>query len=714
MSELLGQYIGRYHIVERLGAGGMATVFKAFDSRLERDVAVKFIRPEIVKDDMFLKRFEREAKALARLSHPNIVKVLDYGEHEGSPYLVMEYIRGDTLKGKLGKPIHWREAARMILPIAEALDYTHKHHIIHRDVKPSNFLVSETGHLMLSDFGIAKIMDSPDAMQLTGTGIGIGTPEYMAPEQGLGQTVDQRADVYSLGIVFYEMVTGQKPYRADTPMAVMYKQISDPLPSPHQYAPEIPDFVERVLFKALAKKPEERYQDMAGFAKALQGLIESSDAEETLLKPSDTLQAQTVLSQPAHPQTLPPQKPITQLPVAQQPETWGSQPSAVSATPAAQPGKRSSKMWITCGVAVIAMACIIILLVTGGFGALIALFGPPPEGLVVSMSVPQKVEMGREFEVIINLYNEGNKEIKVSEIQVPQVMLDIATLISTTPLSRDSIVYNSTNTTGYQFELPIAPGNSTDVRFRFQPKQTADITGEWRIGVGTRTAISELRVLIVEPTVGQQAEPTLTPAPSATTIPPTSTTQPEQVQATPAWQLVWEDDFSDPESGFYEGESEDRAFWYENGEYLVEGRQPNWLTWMYLGYSLTDIQLGIDTYIERGTGTTAYGALCRYQGEGDFYGFEFSEDGYYTIWLRYQDEYTTLATWTYDSRLIENRWRRMTIECVGDQLSLKLDGELLAQAKDATLTYGDVGLLVESGEIGGSLVKFDHFSLYEK
>ena len=204
----------------------MATVYKAYDLRLERDVAVKFIRSDIVRDEMFLKLVEREAKALARLLHPYIVKVLDYGEHEGSPYLVMEYIRGHTLKGKLGRPMPWREACRMLIPVADASDYTHKQNIVHRDVKPSNFLVSDLNHLMLSDFGIAKMLDAPEAVQLTGAGVGIGTPEYMAPEQGLGQTVDQRADVYSLGIVLYEMVTGQKPYRADTPMAVMFKQIS--------------------------------------------------------------------------------------------------------------------------------------------------------------------------------------------------------------------------------------------------------------------------------------------------------------------------------------------------------------------------------------------------------------------------------------------------------------------------------------------------------
>ena len=235
MTNLIGQSLGRYHILEQLGEGGMAIVYKAYDTRLERDVAVKVIRTDLFGQaviERILKRFEREAKALARLSHPNIVKVHDYGEHEGAPYLVLEYLSAGTLKQRLGKPISWQEAVRLLIPVAQALDYAHEHNIIHRDIKPSNILLTEKGQPMLTDFGIAKLLDAGEGQTLTATGVGVGTPEYMAPEQGLGKEVDARTDVYSLGVVFYELVTGRKPYVADTPMAVVFKHLTDPLPRP--------------------------------------------------------------------------------------------------------------------------------------------------------------------------------------------------------------------------------------------------------------------------------------------------------------------------------------------------------------------------------------------------------------------------------------------------------------------------------------------------
>jgi tRNA A-37 threonylcarbamoyl transferase component Bud32 len=713
MNELLGHYVGRYHIVEQLGAGGMATVYKAYDSRLERDVAVKFIRSDIVKDEMFLKRFEREAKALARLSHPYIVKVLDYGEHEGSPYLVMEYIRGDTLKGKLGRPIPWREACRMLIPVADALDYTHKQNIVHRDVKPSNFLVSDSNHLMLSDFGIAKMLDTPEAVQLTGTGVGIGTPEYMAPEQGLGQIVDQRADLYSLGIVFYEMLTGQKPYRADTPMAVMFKQISDPLPPPHQFVPNLPEGVEHILVKALAKKPEDRYQDMAAFAKALQDQLEVSDGAATLIAVGPTLPGKPALDQAAP-------RAAEHAVVQNMGSSFPRQPEATFKPAETAPKANSKKIWITCGVLALAAVCVGVVAVTGGFGALMAIFGPPPEGLAVNISVPPMVEMGREFQTVVTLRNEGDKEIKVTEIQVPKVLLDIAALNATTPLYNDSIVYNSTDTTGYKFNLSIAPGSSTEVRFHFMPRQTADVTGEWDVLVGTRRATTALHVIIVDAVAqapSSTTAPSNTPQPSST--PPSQeasvTTAPTTAPTTASdWSLVWEDDFSDAESGFFVGESADRAFWYEGGEYRIEVRQSNWLAWTFLGYELYDIQLSIDMRVQNGTGSSAYGLLCRQQGEGNFYGFEFSEDGYYTIWLRNNGEYTNLVEWTYDERLNSSQWQQMTIECLGENLSLLLNGEVLVSASDATLTYGDVGLLAESDDTGGSILAYDNFSLFEQ
>jgi serine/threonine protein kinase len=193
MSALIGQSLGRYQILEQLGEGGMATVYKARDSVLDRFVAIKVIRTDQFPPSMLnevLKRFEREAKALAKLSHPNIVHVHDYGNYEGAPYLVMEYLPSGALKERADDPLSVQQGLRILLPIAQALAYAHEHNIIHRDIKPANILLTEKGLPMLSDFGIAKLIGN-QAGTLTGTGMTIGTPEYMAPEQWTGQSGPQ-------------------------------------------------------------------------------------------------------------------------------------------------------------------------------------------------------------------------------------------------------------------------------------------------------------------------------------------------------------------------------------------------------------------------------------------------------------------------------------------------------------------------------------------
>ena len=284
MSNLTGQSIGRYHILEQLGEGGMATVYKAYDTDRERNVAFKVLRTETFSPlllEQVLKRFEREAKSLAKLSHPNIVKILDYGDHEGSPYLVMEYLPGGTLKQKLGQAIPWKQAIQILLPIAHGLAYAHHESIIHRDIKPANILMDNLNAPILTDFGIAKLLEGADSHTLTASGVGIGTPEYMAPEQGIGaSTIDARADIYSLGIVLYEMVTGRKPYIADTPMAVVLKQMTDPLPRPTDFVPDLPEDVEHILFKALAKQPEDRYEDMDTFITAMVSVLTDAQTIE--------------------------------------------------------------------------------------------------------------------------------------------------------------------------------------------------------------------------------------------------------------------------------------------------------------------------------------------------------------------------------------------------------------------------------------------------
>ena len=306
---------GRYHILEQLGEGGMAVVYKAFDTRLEREVAVKIIRTGMILPDMraaMLKRFEREAKSLARMKHRDIVNIFDYGEHDHSPYLVMDFVPGGTLKEQIGEPIPAPRAARMLLPVARALHYAHERGVLHRDIKPANILIDESGEVLLSDFGIAKLLDEDHSTQLTGTGIGIGTPQYMAPEQWKGAALPQ-TDIYALGVVLYEMVTGQRPYDADTPAAIFEKILLDRLPRPRDLAPELPESAEKALIKALAKDPAERYADMQAFYAALEDLARAEPAAPAP-PPADPEQADTLLRPDQPPKPVGAGSPSPELP----------------------------------------------------------------------------------------------------------------------------------------------------------------------------------------------------------------------------------------------------------------------------------------------------------------------------------------------------------------------------------------------------------------
>ncbi|MBE0686615.1 MAG: protein kinase [Anaerolineaceae bacterium] len=274
MTDLIGQMVDRYHILKQLGQGGMATVYLAFDSRLERKVAIKVIRQSAFPAEMLdriLKRFEREAKALARLNHANIVGIIDYGNYDGAPYIVMPFIPSGTLKEKFNHPISYTAAAHILAPIARALAYAHDQDIVHRDVKPSNILITQSGDPMLTDFGIAKLLEEMGGNTLTGTGMGLGTPEYMAPEQWCGKA-EAFCDQYALGVIFFELITGKKPYTADTPPAVMLKQATEPLPHPSQFLSDIPEEVEFVILKMLSKNTVDRYESMHHVAKVLEKL----------------------------------------------------------------------------------------------------------------------------------------------------------------------------------------------------------------------------------------------------------------------------------------------------------------------------------------------------------------------------------------------------------------------------------------------------------
>ena len=278
MFDLIGKTIGPYRIIEQIGIGGMAMVYKAYQPNMDRYVAIKVLPSHLSNDSEFAKRFQREARAIARLEHAHILPVHDYGEYEGVTFIVMRYIKAGTLKERMAaKPLSLDEAHHIINQIGGALDYAHRMGVIHRDVKPGNVLMDDQGDTYLTDFGLARMMEP--TQQLTASGVGLGTPAYMSPEQGQGVKVDHRSDIYSLGVILFEMIMGRVPYEAETPMAIVLKHITAELPLPHTINASIPESVERVILRVLAKDPADRYQTAGEMVQALAAAVRSAMAE---------------------------------------------------------------------------------------------------------------------------------------------------------------------------------------------------------------------------------------------------------------------------------------------------------------------------------------------------------------------------------------------------------------------------------------------------
>jgi serine/threonine protein kinase len=277
MSMLVGKSLGQFRLVERIGSGGMATVFKAYQPTLDRYVAIKVLPAYHARDPVFVRRFVQEARSVAKLAHPNIVQIHDFGEQDNITYIVMEYVDGGTLKDRLKKPLPVPEAVDYIIQAAEGLDCAHRNGIIHRDVKPANMLIRKDGHLLISDFGIAKILEG--TTNLTRVGTSIGTPQYMSPEQGTGQmqAVDRRSDIYSLGIVLFHCLTGRVPFTAESPLSITVKHLNDPLPIEKLAETGVPNPIIQVIQQMTAKQPYERYQSADAVVDALTNALAASN-----------------------------------------------------------------------------------------------------------------------------------------------------------------------------------------------------------------------------------------------------------------------------------------------------------------------------------------------------------------------------------------------------------------------------------------------------
>ncbi|MBA3469017.1 MAG: protein kinase [Herpetosiphonaceae bacterium] len=301
MSDLVGRTLGAYRIISQVGLGGMATVFKAFHPAMNRYVAIKVLPVHLARDASFRARFQRETHTIAGLEHRYILPVYDVGEDDGIPYLVMRYTEGGTMSDLLAAHnLGLDQAVRLVGQVAEALGYAHQRGIIHRDIKPANILIGPDGAALLSDFGIAKILEG--TLNLTGEGMMIGTPFYMAPEQVRGQPADARSDIYALGVVLFESTTGQRPFMAETPLAVALMHIHDPLQLPRQINPLLPESLERVILHAMAKDPADRFQTAAEFAQALQELDQPISARPAVpAVPATVVLPETLAPAPAPP-----------------------------------------------------------------------------------------------------------------------------------------------------------------------------------------------------------------------------------------------------------------------------------------------------------------------------------------------------------------------------------------------------------------------------
>ena len=292
MNNWSGQTIGGYQIAEEIGQGGMSIVWRAYQPQLERWVAIKVLQATGASGDEFLVRFRREARAIVTLRHPNILTIYDYGEERGIAYIVMEYVSGGTLKACLtGRPMEWPDVATLIIPVGRALAYAHSQGIVHRDAKPANVLMARPNWPLLADFGLVKLVGHQRG--ITRPGITIGTPAYFSPEQAAGEDVDHRSDLYSLGIMLYELLTGRLPFEAGSPIEMMFRRLRELPTPPRRLNARITPQLEAVILRALARDPAARHPTMEALVNDLSRMPGATGRAVLPPSPSEVLTSAT-------------------------------------------------------------------------------------------------------------------------------------------------------------------------------------------------------------------------------------------------------------------------------------------------------------------------------------------------------------------------------------------------------------------------------------
>ncbi|GAB4523140.1 MAG: hypothetical protein Fur0018_05730 [Anaerolineales bacterium] len=487
----------RYEIESLLGQGGMSAVYKAYDPNLKRDVAVKLIHAHLSDDPEFVRRFEDEAAAVARLSHPNIVDVYDFDHDEQAYFMVLEYLRGETLQQRLRRlneqdqHMPLEDVVKICAQICEAVDYAHQNGVIHRDLKPANVMISPEGKAVLMDFGIVKIVGD---QHHTATGTVLGTALYMSPEQVRGSTIDQRSDIYSLGVMLFEMLSGKPPFEAESAMTVMRMHLDAPVPDIHEVAPDVPDGMRTILQRALEKFPDQRYQTAGDMASDLRAVLAAYPTEKTHIP----LQA-----------TLPP----VGVPSGQAPDAFPQPPSpSQPISPAPQPEKKKNRSCLIIGgVAALLLLCLSVV-------ALAALTRLGNRTGKVSLRVqPSTVAAGENFTVNIAIRNPFNAPLQVDSIHIPTQLAQTGEVLEVNPTPIDRRPAPEGVLLRYDIQIP--PHAEQVITLHVRATTPGDFVASLGVEFGKGFVETPLRVVI-------QPQGASGPSPSQAAQPPINQSSP--------------------------------------------------------------------------------------------------------------------------------------------------------------------------------------------
>ena len=626
MDSFIGQKIRKYQIVSKLGAGGMGSVFKAMDTILEREVALKLLAPTLASDDSFVERFRLEARSLARLDHSNIVKVYDADWDENKLFIVMEYVDGGSLADLIKQEgaLPTALVIKLLQQTASGLDYAHQRGLIHRDIKPANVLIDTHGNAKLTDFGLVKDTDT----NLTADGMRLGTPAYMAPEQIQGDEVTAALDIYALGIVTYEMLTGRPPFQGNM-SAIFEGHLLRQLPPIHQINPNIPADAQDVLVRVMAKNPAERYASASNFVQAMEESLHLSERPSRAATPPITVVQTGAPSSgrvsPSHAGSGEPgtSRARSQTGPAPPPGSGAYPPASRPAPPGSGPVSRSGPVsHPTSGQYAPEKK--------GGLGGFLSGLGIGAVGVVLILVLGVLCLCGGLYMVGTNLPD-------------------------STPTSTIT---------------PIPP---------------------------TDTPI---------PTPIPTEEPTLAP---------TDTPLPEPTESSSV--ILFQDDFSDPDTaGWTQNQDSDGITDYEQGGYRFFINKVDWIFWSNPELSFTDVRVEVDVTKQGGPDSNEFGIICRYVDVDNFYFLTATSDGYYSISKYVAGEYIPLSEEAFvETDLVNqgNAVNHLRADCLGNTLTLYINGEFVDSVTDSDYSSGDVGLLGGSYDEAGADLLFDNFIAYQ-